>query len=117
MSMAVRRQKGDKHGGCIENLQVLKDISQSLQDEPFLGKINIFVGRTGWDSCPVAVVLLYMVLRSQWSPIFVFSDGTPLTRTQFVLEVKQALAAAGVDSSHYSGHSFCSSAATGTAAK
>ena len=42
----------------------------------------------------------------------VSSDGKPLTQARFVVKVKEALAAAGVDNSPYSGHSFRSGAAT-----
>ncbi len=49
---------------------------------------------------------------SDSGPLFIFSDGTPLTQAQFVENVKTALEAAGVDSSPYSGHSFRSGAAT-----
>ena len=55
----------------------------------------------------------YMVLRGRGKgPFFRFKDGSPLTRARYVSEVKRALTKAGVDSSHYSGHSFRSGAAT-----
>ena len=63
--------------------------------------------------CPVAAVLAYMTKRgSQSGPLFLFSDGRPLTRLWFVQEVKEALTRAGVESSCYSRHSFQSGAAT-----
>ncbi len=49
-------------------------------------------------------------------PLFIFEDGSPLSRPRFVTVVRQALAAAGVDPKPYSGHSFRIGAAT-TAAK
>ena len=58
--------------------------------------IGVYIGRTN-NLCPAAAVLE----RSRPRPIFLFSDGKPLTRamlvTELVMEVKQALAAAGVD--------------------
>ena len=45
-----------------------------------------------------------------------FDDGRALTRERLVVEVKRALERAGVDSSHYSGHSFRIGAATTAAA-
>ena len=49
-------------------------------------------------------------------PLFIFQDGSPLTRAKLVLQMRQALAQAGIDTSKYAGHSFRIGAAT-TAAR
>ena len=73
----------------------------------------MFVGRTGCLLCSVAAVLSYMTRRgAATGPLFQFSNGKPLTRQRFVIEVKEALERSGIDSSQYSGHSFISGAAT-----
>ena len=101
----------------LENPQMLKVRLKASKTDPFRVGIDIYVGRTKNDLCPVAAVLAYMALRGQGpGPLFTFKDGKPLTRARLVAEVKQALATAGVDCSHYSGHSFRSGAAT-TAAR
>ena len=39
-------------------------------------------------------------------PLFCWKDGSPVTRPKFVERLRSTLQAAGVDPSHYSGHSF-----------
>jgi len=69
--------------------------------------VDVHVGHTLDDLCPVAAVLNYMVTReSGLGPFFCYGDGRPLTRMKLVAETKEALSKAGVDSSCYSGHSF-----------
>ena len=90
---------------------------KASKTDPFRQGVDIFVGRTGNELCPVAATLAYMVQRGPGpGPLFKFQDGKPLTRQRFVARVREALTSAGVDSSAYSGHSFRSGAAT-TAAK
>ncbi len=71
------------------------------------------MGRTNTTPCPVAAVLNYLGLRpSSSGPLFLFENGSPLTRAALVTHLRTALAQAGVESSHYSGHSFRIGAAT-----
>ena len=49
--------------------------------------------------------------------LFLFPDGTYLTRQRLVEEVRQALGKAGLDPSKYCGHSFRIGAATTAAEK
>ena len=73
----------------------------------------MFLGATGSDVCPVALILSYMVLRGHNSgPFFRFSNGIGLTRDRFVSAVRSALDSAGYSSSLYAGHSFRIGAAT-----
>ena len=86
---------------------------KASKTDPFRAGVDVFIGRTDDDLCPVAAMLAYMVKRGNGpGPFFVFRDGSSLTRPRLVTEVKQALTKAGVDSSRYSGHSFRSGAAT-----
>lgn len=97
----------------LDNPQLLKVRVKASKTDPFRVGVDIYIGRTNCPLCPVASVLSYMTIRgSRPGPLFAFSDGSPLTRARFVVKVKDALAAAGVDNSCYSGHSFRSGAAT-----
>ena len=100
----------------VDNLdlpQILKVRIKASKTDPFRVGVDIFIGRTQCILCPVSAILTYMALRgSAPGPLFKFVDGSPLTRTRFVSKVKDALMAAGIDSSFYSGHSFRSGAAT-----
>ena len=86
--------------------------------DPFRKGVDIFVGRTGTDLCPVGALLDYLRVRgAAQGALFVFSDGRLLTRQRFVERVRDALQRAGVDQSKYCGHSFRIGAATTAAAK
>ena len=93
---------------------MLKIRLKSSKTDPFREGCDVFVGRTDFPLCPVAAMLAYLSYRcSSPSPLFKFSDGKPLTHSNFVEAVRKALDTAGIDSSQYS---FRSGAAT-TAAK
>ena len=71
------------------------------------------VGRTNSSLCPVTILLQYIQLQgSRPGPLFHWANGTPLTRTRFVDEVRKALTEAGLPEHHYAGHSFRIGAAT-----
>lgn len=101
-----------------ENPQVLKVRLKASKTDPFREGIDVFVGKTDNDLCPVAAVLRFMTLRGPGpGPLFAFRDGRPLTQPRLVTEVKTALKKAGVDCSNFSGHSFRSGAATTAASQ
>ena len=92
-------------------------IKQSKTD-PFRKGVDIFVGRTGTDLCPVGALLDYLQVRGAApGALFIFADGRLLTRQRFVDRVREALQRAGVDQSKYCGHSFRIGAATTAATK
>ena len=87
-------------------------IKQSKTD-PFRQGIDIFLGRTGLDICPVQAITQYIGLRSPGpGPLFILNSGTPLTRGYLVTQLQAALRKAGMDDSSYNGHSFRIGAAT-----
>jgi len=101
----------------IEDPSSLKVRIKESKTDPFRLGVDVFVGRTGNELCPVAAVLAYMMKREPGpGPFFTFQDGKPLTRQRFVARVREALTLAGIDCLPYSGHSFRSRAAT-TASK
>ena len=92
-------------------------IKQSKTD-PFRKGINLFVGRTSSDLCPVAALMGYLQVRGMDpGPLFRYQDGRALTRVRFAEEVRAALKAAGVSQLKYCTHSFRIGAATTAAAK
>lgn len=90
---------------------------KASKTDPFWKGVTIHVGRTNNDLCPVAALAAYTTIRGNHKgPFFVLENQAPLTREQFVKLTKEKLAAAGIDSSFYSGHSFRIGAATTAAA-
>ena len=66
----------------------------------------------------VASMMGYLVSSGLGTgPLFIFKDGTFLTRDRFVDEVRKALTAVGMDSSQLNGHSFRIGAATTATAR
>ena len=95
--------------------RVVKVRIKASKTDPFRVGVDIFVGKTGNQLCPVTAVLSYMVARGPGDgPFFRFADGKPLTRPT---KIKEALTAMGFDCTPYSGHSFRSGAATTAAAQ
>ena len=81
--------------------------------DPFGAGITLYLGRTGDILCPLTSMLAYLAVRpASPGPLFIFHDGSPLSRPRLVQSLRQALRAAGVDDSHFSGHSFRIGAAT-----
>ena len=86
--------------------------------DPFGKGVNIFLGHSLNEICPVTALSNYLTRRPQrgQGPLFIHEDGSPLLKAQFVKKVKKALAHQNIDSSKYSGHSFRIGAATTAAA-
>ena len=85
--------------------------------DPFRQGVSVTVGRTGDMLCPVEAMLSFLSSRGGdvTNPLFVFKDGTPLTRSRFVGVVKEAVTKLGLPEGMYSGHSFRAGAATAAA--
>ena len=92
-------------------------LKQSKTD-PFRRGVDIHLGKTDSDLCPVTAVLAYLAIRgSAPGPLFLFRDGATLSRGRLVSEVRGALAASGHDPARYSGHSFRIGAVTAAASR
>lgn len=87
---------------------------KSSKTDPFRQGVDIVIGRTSDDLCPVQAIGDYLRMRGACSgPLFVRQDGTALTKTSFVKEIREALSTLGYsDSNQFSGHSFRAGAAT-----
>ena len=97
----------------VSNPTMLKVTIKSSKTDPFRQGIDIFIGKTSNELCPVAAVLAYLARRgSKQGLLFQFEDGRLLTRERFVAQVRAALTRAGIDCQPYSGHSFRIGAAT-----
>ena len=97
----------------VGNPQMLKVTIKASKTDPFRQGVDIFVGRTSNELCPVAAVLAYLVRRgNDQGLLFRFEDGRLLTRDRFVTQIRRALSAAGIDCKRYAGHSFRIGAAT-----
>lgn len=86
--------------------------------DPFRKGVDIVVGTTGDDLCPVKALANYLQMRGGApGPLLMWRDGSPLTRSYFVKRVRGALIALGfTNTARYSGHSFRAGAATTAAA-
>ena len=63
--------------------------------------------------CPVHLLLEYLSLRGNGpGPLFLNSDYSPVSRTNFAELLSLSLKACGLDSTRYKGHSFCIGAAS-----
>ena len=84
--------------------------------DPFGAGLTVYLGQTDQRISPVTAVLAYMALRGQHlGPLFLFQDGTCLSKQQLMSRVNEALASQEVDSSGFTGHSFRIGAVTTTA--
>ena len=69
--------------------------------------VKIVLGVTRRDLCPVQALLEYLSLRGREPrPLFLWSDGKPVTKTRLVEEVRLALRGAGLPGKEFAGHSF-----------
>ncbi len=75
---------------CMEEPKLLRVKLKTSKTDPFRVGVEIFVGRTDNELCPVAAVLAYMAMRGSGpGPLFKFCDGSPLTRAKLVAEVRR----------------------------
>ncbi len=90
-------------------------LKQSKTDQLRQG-VDVFVGKTGCQLCPVSAVLAYMMIRGdQAGPFFKFGDKKPLTKSRFTAKIREALQAIGLPYQEFAGHSFRIGAATAAA--
>ena len=98
---------------CIEDPKIVKLNLKASKTDPFRKGVEVVLGKTDNDLCPVTALLAYLAIRGSGPGfLFLFSDRRPLTKQRFIQRVRQALSAIGVDSSQYAGHSFRIGAAT-----
>ena len=83
------------------------------KNDPFGAGTTLHLGATGDILCPVTSILAYLAVRpGTQGPLFVFEDGTSLSRLRLIHSLRQALLSAGVNIAGFCGHSFRIGAAT-----
>ena len=102
---------------CIsQDGKVLRVFLKRSKTDQYGRGVEVFIGATDDDLCPVRAVHSYTSLRGTGAgAFFCTAEGTPLTKVRFVESVRTALSRAGVPIDGYSGHSFRIGAATAAA--
>ena len=76
------------------------------------------MGKTDKDLCPVKAAVHYLKLHGDCSGfLFIFKDGSPLTKPVLVQQIRETLDKEGIDGSKYARHSFRIGAASTAASK
>jgi len=107
----------DLQADSLVNPSCFKIHLKCSKTDPFRAGCDIYVGRGVGSVCPITALGNYLSLRgSAPGPLFLFSDGRPLSWQQLSSSVQSILNGAGYSGS-YSGHSFRIGAATTAAAR
>ena len=99
-----------------ENPTVVSVYLWQSKTDPFGAGVIIYLGRTYHSICPVLAILSYLARRGRvHGPLFLFVDGSPLSRQKLVFHLRRALDSHSIDLSSYVGHSFRVDTATAAA--
>lgn len=94
------------------NPQSFRVLIKCSKTDPFRQGCFIYLGRGSLPLCPVTALTNYLHLRGPGSgPLFMYQDGSPLSRSQLSSFLQTTLQAAGIPGK-FSGHSFRIGAAT-----
>ena len=95
---------------------------KSSKTDPFRQgtTIQLFKNSNNWKLCPYTTLQSYLLRRNNKfvyrqnpsEPLFLTEDGTPLTRSVFMLHVKQLISRLGLNTTQFTPHSFRVGAAT-----
>ena len=78
--------------------------------------VDVFVGQSGNELCPIDAIVAYSTVRGNApGPFFCDKKGNALSKTRFIGEMRKALSAVGLQQDQYAGHSFRIGAATAAA--
>ena len=92
---------------CHDNPTLIRLRIKQSKTYPFRQGVEVFLGATKIDKCPVQAILSYLEVRSSTpGALFMFSSGHPLTRSALVSHLQSALQQAGFNHKEYNGHSF-----------
>ena len=81
-------------------------MTQGTKTDPFRQGVDIFVGKTSNQLCPVSAMMAYLAKRGcKGGSLFRFEDNRLLTRERFVARVRSTLSAAGQQGIRESGSS------------
>jgi hypothetical protein len=87
---------------------------KASKTDPFRASATITIGSNSGIYCPVRALQTYLSRASTdyAGPLFCYSNGVPLSRSQFTKELRTLLVQGGYRPAHYAGHSFRIGAAT-----
>jgi hypothetical protein len=98
------------------NPQMIRIHLKQSKTDQFGKGVDIILGRTGKDLCPVAALLGFIAARGDRAgPFFIDPSLQPLVKSRFVRELRNLLASLGLPQDHFAGHSFRIGAATAAA--
>lgn len=95
---------------------------KNSKTDTFSRGVKVYIGCSGHEICAVCSMKKYLQLRTtvfphgEPDPLFVFQNGTALSKNLLAKQLKLLLLLAGIDPAHYSGHSLRAGAATDAAA-
>ena len=88
------------------NLLILRIRLKYSKTDQLGSGLDIVLGRTYQDVCPVAAAMAYLAVRRDGEgPLFKFADRQYLTKEHFIRCIRETLAALGLRSEDYAGHS------------
>ena len=92
---------------------------KASKTDPFRASATITIGSNSGMYCPVRALQTYLsrAPTDYAGPLFCYSNGVPLSRSQFTKELRILLAQGGHHPAHYAGHSFRIGAATTAASQ
>ena len=90
-----------------ESPSVIQVTIKQSKTDPFHHGVQLYLGKTGKDICPVTAILPYLALRgASADPLFILSDRSFLTQKKIATLVLSTLKQAGVEDAQYNIHSF-----------
>ena len=101
---SVHLNMGDISVDNADNPTVVKEKIKASKSDQFRKGVDIFVGRTYNQLCPVEALMAYVAVQGQDDGLFFhFKDDRLLTKGRFVTSVREALSAAGIDAKKFAG--------------
>lgn len=98
---------------CKESPAMVQITIKQSKTDPFRQGVQICLGKTDKDICPISALLPYLAARGSCpGPLFIQADGAYLTRQHFTSLLTSTLQRAGIDDKRYTTHSFRIGAAT-----
>ena len=98
-SHATHLSWGDVVANNRENPTMLRIHLKRSKCDQFGRGADVFIGRTGNDLCPVAMILAYLAVRgSTPSPLFMDVQRQPLLKDKFVTRIRDIIELAGYPS-------------------
>ena len=98
---------------CRHSPSMIKVRIKQSKTDPFRQGVDLYLGKTDKDICPVRAILPYLALcGNQPGPLFMGTDGKMLTCQTFSSELDHILSKLMLDRGSYNTHSFQIGAAT-----